>query len=179
MSASYYETLRLREGAPPTAILQAYTELARRYHPDRHPNDPAAAARFRQIQQAFEMLYEPERHAIRGAFHTVASAFLTVRAHSPSRRRTEAATEQVGVGTATATVATIFWLVVVGACILIAVIGSLPAGGAGTSGNAIPASDTSSGQSSPEALLGGAVCLATFVYLLVMLLLLLHGATVR
>ena len=42
-------------------IKRAYRRLARRYHPDINPGDRAAAARFRQIAEAYETLSDPER----------------------------------------------------------------------------------------------------------------------
>jgi molecular chaperone DnaJ len=42
-------------------IKRAYRRLARRYHPDINPGDRAAAARFRQISQAYDVLTDPDR----------------------------------------------------------------------------------------------------------------------
>ncbi len=57
----YYAIL----GVPPDATLadikKAYRRLARRYHPDRNNGDPAAAARFREITEAYEVLAERAR----------------------------------------------------------------------------------------------------------------------
>jgi molecular chaperone DnaJ len=57
----FYITLGLRPGATDGDIRRAYRRLARRYHPDINPGDQAAAVRFRQIAQAYEVLIDPER----------------------------------------------------------------------------------------------------------------------
>src|SRR5438105_2201701 len=42
-------------------IKKAYRRLARKYHPDRHNGDPAAAAQFREITEAYDTLTDPNR----------------------------------------------------------------------------------------------------------------------
>ncbi len=53
--------LGLQRGASPGDIKRAYRRLARRYHPDINPGDREAAARFRQILDAYETLMDPDR----------------------------------------------------------------------------------------------------------------------
>ena len=52
----YYKVLGLSRGASPDEIRKAYKKLARENHPDMRPNDKAAAERFKQIQEAHEVL---------------------------------------------------------------------------------------------------------------------------
>ena len=56
-----YDVLGVTRQASDEEIKKAYRALARRYHPDANPNDPAAAERFKEIQNAYETLRDPER----------------------------------------------------------------------------------------------------------------------
>ena len=57
----YYKTLGVPRNASPDDIKSAYRRLARRYHPDVNPDDPAAEARFKEINEAHEVLSDPEK----------------------------------------------------------------------------------------------------------------------
>lgn len=57
----YYEVLGVPESASPEEIKRAYFRLAKKYHPDRNPNDKAAEARFKQINEAYETLSDPQK----------------------------------------------------------------------------------------------------------------------
>ena len=56
MAASYYDILGVKRDATEREIKQAYRRLARRYHPDVNPGDKSAEAKFKQINQAYEVL---------------------------------------------------------------------------------------------------------------------------
>jgi molecular chaperone DnaJ len=56
-----YIVLGLQRGASSGEVKRAYRRLARRYHPDINPGDREAAARFRQILDAYETLIDPDR----------------------------------------------------------------------------------------------------------------------
>jgi molecular chaperone DnaJ len=58
-----YVILGLPHGATESDIKRAYRRLARRYHPDINPGDRTAAARFRQIVEAYETLVDPHRRS--------------------------------------------------------------------------------------------------------------------
>ena len=57
----YYKTLGVPRSASPDDIKSAYRRLARRYHPDVNPDDPAAEARFKEINEAHEVLSDPKK----------------------------------------------------------------------------------------------------------------------
>ncbi|HKF50679.1 MAG TPA: DnaJ domain-containing protein, partial [Candidatus Acidoferrales bacterium] len=55
-NSDYYVVLGVARGAAAREIRRAYRALARQYHPDLHPNDPAAAGKFRELQEAYDVL---------------------------------------------------------------------------------------------------------------------------
>lgn len=52
----YYKVLGVSEQASTEKIKQAYRQLAKKYHPDRNPNNPEAEAKFKDIVAAYEVL---------------------------------------------------------------------------------------------------------------------------
>ncbi|MCS7188642.1 MAG: J domain-containing protein [Bacteroidia bacterium] len=59
----YYATLGVERGASQEAIKKAYRRLARKYHPDANPGDKVAEEKFKEIQEAYEVLSNPETRA--------------------------------------------------------------------------------------------------------------------
>ena len=57
----YYKTLGLNKNATDDEIKKAYRKLARKHHPDMNPNDKEAHAKFQQINEANEVLSDPEK----------------------------------------------------------------------------------------------------------------------
>lgn len=57
----YYAILGIARSASDKEIKQAYRRLARRYHPDVNPGDKTAEARFKEINQAYEVISDPEK----------------------------------------------------------------------------------------------------------------------
>ncbi len=64
-----YIVLGVQQGATESEIKRAYRRLARRFHPDINPGDQTAAARFRQILEAYETLIDPARRSRYDAGH--------------------------------------------------------------------------------------------------------------
>jgi curved DNA-binding protein len=57
----YYKILGLDKNASPDDIKKAYRKLARKYHPDINPDDKEAHKKFQQINEANEVLSDPEK----------------------------------------------------------------------------------------------------------------------
>src|SRR6516162_1266691 len=56
MAADYYDTLGIKRDASEDEIKKAYRKLARQYHPDRNPGDKQAEAKFKEVQDAYDIL---------------------------------------------------------------------------------------------------------------------------
>ena len=59
----YYEVLGVARDATPEAIKKAYRALARKHHPDVNPGDKSAEAKFKELQQAYDVLADQEKRA--------------------------------------------------------------------------------------------------------------------
>src|SRR6187455_1402343 len=57
----YYKILGIEKNASDGDIKKAYRKLARQYHPDLNPNDKEAHKKFQQINEANEVLSDPEK----------------------------------------------------------------------------------------------------------------------
>ncbi|MGB8854193.1 MAG: J domain-containing protein [Pirellulales bacterium] len=61
MADDHYQTLGVPRTASAEDIRKAYRELARKYHPDLHPDDEAAKEKFKKVQAAFDVLNDPSK----------------------------------------------------------------------------------------------------------------------
>ena len=57
----YYEVLGVQKGASADEIKKAYRSLARKYHPDLHPDDKDCAEKFKEVNEAYEVLSDPSK----------------------------------------------------------------------------------------------------------------------
>ncbi len=59
----YYATLGVEKGADEAAIKSAYRKLAMKYHPDKNPGDASAEQKFKDINEAYDVLKDPQKKA--------------------------------------------------------------------------------------------------------------------
>ena len=59
----YYETLGVDRGADDAALKSAYRKLAMKFHPDRNPDDASAEAKFKEANEAYDILKDADKRA--------------------------------------------------------------------------------------------------------------------
>jgi len=80
MAEDHYQTLGVPRTASAEDIRKAYRDLARKYHPDLHPDDESAKKKFKQVQTAFDVLNDASK---REMYDRYGSAFEGVGAGGP------------------------------------------------------------------------------------------------
>ena len=61
MAKDFYSVLGVSKKASQDEIKKAHRKLVRQYHPDTNPDDKAAEERFKEIQQAYDTLGDPDK----------------------------------------------------------------------------------------------------------------------
>ncbi|MDE6679309.1 MAG: DnaJ domain-containing protein [Ruminococcus sp.] len=57
----YYEVLGIQKGASDDEIKKAYKKKAREFHPDLHPDDPTCEDKMKEVNEAYEVLSNPDK----------------------------------------------------------------------------------------------------------------------
>jgi molecular chaperone DnaJ len=68
--ATLYDTLGLKKGASQEEIKKAYRKLAAKYHPDRNPGDATSEEKFKEVQNAYDTLSDPDRRKLYDQYGT-------------------------------------------------------------------------------------------------------------
>ena len=82
----YYDLLGIPKSAPDKDVKSAYRRLARKYHPDVNPGDKSAEAKFKEINEAFEVLSDPDK---RRKFDQYGSDFDNAEAFARARQQSQ------------------------------------------------------------------------------------------
>ena len=68
--SDYYNILGVNKTATPDEIKKAYRKLAIKYHPDKNPGDKSAEEKFKEINEAYDVLSDEKKRADYDSFGT-------------------------------------------------------------------------------------------------------------
>jgi curved DNA-binding protein len=71
MAKNYYDVLGVKKDASEKEIKSAFRKMAKKYHPDTNQADPSAEARFKEINEAYEVLSDKQKREMYDRFGTV------------------------------------------------------------------------------------------------------------
>src|SRR6186997_2633488 len=60
----YYQTLGVKKDAKADEIKKSYRRLARKYHPDVNPNDKTSEEKFKEVQEAYDVLSDEKKRKV-------------------------------------------------------------------------------------------------------------------
>lgn len=70
MAKNYYDILGVKKDASDKEIKSAFRKMAKKYHPDANPDDPTAEAKFKEVNEAYEVLSDKEKREMYDRFGT-------------------------------------------------------------------------------------------------------------
>ncbi len=73
MSQDYYAALGVSRGASQDEIQKAYRKLAKKYHPDMNPDDKTAQKKFKEVQQAYDVLSDEKKRKLYDSLEPISS----------------------------------------------------------------------------------------------------------
>ena len=59
----YYKIMGVSKDIPQKELKKAYLKRAKQFHPDLHPDDPKAKAKFQALTEAYDVLSDPEKRS--------------------------------------------------------------------------------------------------------------------
>ena len=77
----YYEVLGLKKGASEEEIKKAFRKMAMKYHPDRNPGDKTAEEKFKEVNEAYSVLSDPDKKSKYIANQRACKKYLPAKCH--------------------------------------------------------------------------------------------------
>ncbi len=71
MVKDLYGTLGIQKGASEEEIKRAFRKMARKYHPDVNPNDKDAEQKFKEVNEAYQILMDPKKREMYDKFGVI------------------------------------------------------------------------------------------------------------
>ena len=76
----YYKILGVDKNIPQKDVRKAYLKRTKQFHPDLHPNDPKAKAKFQALNEAYDVINDPEKRKLYDQYdnHVAHGAIATI-----------------------------------------------------------------------------------------------------